>query len=96
MKEAKKITTISKSSKKRLERLKEQREKLNSRIQAVEARIKNSERKKDTRRKILVGSYFLDKANKENTVNEIKKLMDKFLTRNSDRVLFDLEPLDGK
>ena len=75
----------------RLKRLKEQREKLNSRIQAVEARLKTSERKKDIRRKILVGAYYLDKAIKENSMDEIKNAMDKFLTRNNDRLLFGLE-----
>lgn len=77
-------------SKERLARLKEQREKLNARIQATEARLKTSDRKRDTRRKILLGSYYFDKAIKENTMNEVKAIMDKFLTRDSDRVLFDL------
>jgi hypothetical protein len=84
---------MTKESKHILERLKEQREKINARIQATEARLKNSERKKDTRRKILVGSYYLDKATKDNTIDEIKKALDKFLTRNSDRILFDLKLL---
>lgn len=75
----------------RLQRLKEQREKLDARIQAAETRVKNSERKKDVRRKILVGAYYLDKAATENIMGEIKSIMDKYLTRNSDRLLFDLE-----
>jgi septal ring factor EnvC (AmiA/AmiB activator) len=78
-------------SKQSLERLKEQREKLNARIQAQESRLKNTERKKDTRRKILICSYFIDEAQKENKVDSLKTLMDKYLKRNSDRLLFDLE-----
>lgn len=81
---------MAKISKERVARLKEQREKLNARIQAAEARLKTSDRKRDTRRKILLGSYYLDKAIKENAMNEVKAIMDKFLTRDSDRVLFDL------
>lgn len=77
----------------RLQRLKEQREKLDARIQAAEARIKNSERKKDIRRKILVGAYYLDKATRENTMEELNQIMGKFLKRNSDRELFALDPL---
>lgn len=77
-------------SKNRLERLKEQREKLNARIQATEARLKTSDRKRDTRKKILLGSYYLDKAIKENGMNEVKSIMDKYLKRDSDRILFDL------
>ena len=74
----------------RLKRLMEQREKLDNRIQAAEARIKSSERKKETRRKILVGSYYLDIAVTENKMDEIKDIMDKYLVRDNDRILFDL------
>lgn len=84
---------MSKLSKQELEKLKEQRDKLNARIQQKEARLKTSERKIDTRKKILVGSYFLDNAIKENKLDEIKSSMDKYLKRNSDRSLFDLELL---
>ncbi|RDI37985.1 mobilization protein [Aquicella lusitana] len=84
---------MSKQSKQALEKLKEQRDKLNARIQQKEARLKSSERKIDTRKKILIGSYFLDNAIKENKLDEIKSLMDKYLKRNSDRSLFDLELL---
>lgn len=84
---------MNKQSTNRLDRLKEQREKLTARIQATEARLKTSERKKDTRKKILLGSYYLDIAVKENKLDEIKNIMDKYLKRNSDRELFDLKPL---
>jgi Tfp pilus assembly pilus retraction ATPase PilT len=84
---------MSKLSKQALEKLKEQRDKLNARIQQKEARLKTSERKIDTRKKILIGSYFLDNAIKENKIDEIKSMMDKYLKRNSDRALFNLELL---
>ena len=73
-----------------LKKLKEQREKLNARIQKQEARLKSSARKQETRKKILIGSYYLDHAVKENKIDEIKSIMDKYLKRNSDRALFDL------
>ena len=82
---------MEKSKKSSLERLKEQRDKINARIQAAEARSKTNERKTDTRRKILVGSYYLDQARENNQLGEVKKLMDKYLTRPSDRKLFDLD-----
>ena len=84
---------MSKASKHSLERLKEQREKLNARIQKKEALLKTSSRKKDTRKKILLGSYYLDHATKENKWDEVKNIMDKYLKRNADRELFDLEPI---
>ncbi len=77
-----------------LERLKAQHAKNAARIQSMEARLKVSERKKETRRKILIGSYYLEEAIKNNRMEEIKKHMDKFLTRDSDRVLFDLPKKD--
>ena len=76
-----------------LERLKQKRDLINSRIQAAEARDKTAERKRDARRKILVGAYYLEQATKDNSMGQINKLMDGFLTRNSDRKLFDLPEL---
>lgn len=77
-------------NKDRLQKLKEQKEKLEARIQLVENRQKDKERKNDTRRKILLGSYHLDHAQKKGTMEEIKKIMDTYLTRDADRILFDL------
>ncbi len=76
-----------------LERLKAQQAKLQARIQLMEARHKTSERKKDTRRKILIGAYYWEQAKEHNTQEDIKKIMDSYLTRNSDRQLFDLPAL---
>jgi len=84
---------MAKMTKYRLERLKEQREKLNARIQAVEAREKSKERKIDVRKKILIGAYYLDQAEKNNSMAEIVNLMDKFLKRDFDRDIFGLPAL---
>jgi hypothetical protein len=48
-----------------------------------------NERKRDTRRKILIGSYYLKKAREENTVEELKAEMLRFLKREIDRDLFE-------
>ena len=77
--------------KKRIEKLKLRRAQLDARIQKIEATQKVKERKQDTRRKILVGAYYLDKAKKENRMDEIKHAMEEFLSRESDRLLFDLD-----
>lgn len=74
-----------------LEKLKHQQAQLTARIQAHEARAKEQERKKETRRKILVGAYYLDKARvSSENFDKLKQDMDEYLTRNSDRALFDL------
>ena len=56
----------------------------------MEARNKVSERKKETRRKILLGSYYLEQAKKHEQWENVKEIMNTYLTRNSDRILFDL------
>ncbi|MBP9727647.1 MAG: mobilization protein [Gammaproteobacteria bacterium] len=74
----------------KLESLKKQQEQLKAKIQALEAAETSRERKRETRRKILVGSYYLDKARSENKFDDLVQLMDGYLNRDSDRVLFDL------
>ena len=87
---------MSKLSKQALEKLKEQRDKLNSRIQQKEARLKTSMRKIDTRKKILIGSYFIEQAMMSGTFEDLKQKMSDFLKRDNDRALFDLSPLESK
>lgn len=81
---------------KKLENLKKKQDQLKAQIQALEAAEKTREKKRDTRRKIILGAYYLNHAIKENKFDEIVKLMDDYLKRNSDRVLFDLPPLEEK
>ena len=76
----------------RLEILKKQQDQLKAKIQALEASEFSRERKRETRRKILVGAYYLDKARAENRFDDLVKLMDEYLNRDSDRILFNLEP----
>lgn len=73
----------------RLERLKQQQAKIAARIQAEEARDKQKKRKEDTRRKILIGSYYLEKAQNENTYEQLKKELATYLKRDTDRALFN-------
>lgn len=80
-----------------LEKLKAQQAKLAARIQAAEARVKVSERKQDTRRKILIGAYYLDEARKNHEgLEALKAKLDGYLKRDSDRKLFDLLPIHVK
>ncbi len=78
----------------RLDVLKKKKEQLNARIQKLESLEKSRERKRDTRRKILVGSYFIDKANKDGCLDSLFQQLDGYLKRNSDRELFQLDPLN--
>ena len=80
----------------KIDKLKEQRKQLDARIQKLAAAESNRERKRDTRRKILVGSFYLDYIEKNKGTNELNQKLDNFLTRNSDRILFDLPLLKEK
>lgn len=80
-------------SESKLEQLKKQQAALKARIQKVEAQTRDAEHKKDTRRKILLGAYYLDQAPSDGKIAHFKELLDPYLTRNSDRALFNLDPL---
>ena len=86
--------TLEKKIEAQLEKLKQ----LKARKQAIEARErskqKEQERKDDTRRKILLGSYLIKKmqngANKEKILAELNE----YLTEDRDRQLFDLPNIE--
>ena len=84
------------------EKIAKQQEKLNqlkAQKQAIEAREKKKateqQRKDDTRRKILLGSYLIKKM-QTNEANKEKILMElnEYLTENRDRQLFDLPNIE--
>ncbi len=79
-----------------IEKLKRQKQMIEAHIQKAEARHKHNERKAETRRKILLGAYFLDKLKKDGTLESIKPELDRFLTRDRDRTLFGLPALENK
>jgi len=75
----------------KLSTLKKKQEQLKAQIQALEARERLRERKRDTRRKILIGAYYLDKAkNDDKAWHLLVAEMDNYLSRDVDRKLFDL------
>ena len=81
--QSEKITQLQKLKKKEI---------LDARIQQAESRFKVKERKEDTRRKILIGAFMMEKLKKEEKFDSMIKELDGFLTRNSDRKLFGMNP----
>ena len=77
----------------RLDVLKKKKGQLNVRIQKLESLQKSRERKRDTRRKILSGAYFIDKATEEGNLDSLFQQLDGYLKRSSDRELFGLKCL---
>lgn len=94
MPNAKEIFMTEKKPK--IEKLLAKQKKLTAQIQKAQAQNKTFEKKRDTRRKILVGSYFLEQATINKTMNDIKEKMNGFLTRNPERVLFGLDEINEK
>jgi chaperonin cofactor prefoldin len=74
-----------------LTKLLEKKQKIEQQIATAKIRMRKVERAVDTRKKILVGAYFLEMKYKDKE-DELKKLMDGFLVRDNDRALFDLPP----
>lgn len=72
-----------------IEELKKKRDQLSAKIQAAEARKSAEERKHEARIKILVGSFFLEKAKKKGDNGEsLLRAIDDFLTRPIDKKIF--------
>ena len=75
----------------RLEQLLRKQEELKAQIRKEKNKLSQAERKKDTRRKILLGALMMDMMKKgELDEKKIMKHLDSFLTRETDRKLFDL------
>ena len=73
--------------------LKKKREQIDARIQLKTAAQKTTERKENTRRKILIGACVLEKGVELGVLDIIKSALDGYLTRAPDRALFKLPEL---
>ena len=74
-----------------LTKLLERKQRLEQQISNAKSRLKKVDRAADTRRKILIGAYFLEVKYKGKE-DELTKMMEGFLVRDNDRALFNLPP----
>lgn len=75
----------------RLEQLAKKRDEINAQIQNLKAKESKEERKLDTRRKVIIGSAVMDLVkNGQWTDDQLKELLDPYLTKSQDRSLFGL------
>ncbi|HDQ0527074.1 TPA: mobilization protein [Escherichia coli] len=87
---------MAKPSKDQLAELRQKEAEIRARIQALEARDKEADRKKDARRKILIGGAVFAKVKRgEWTQKQLIDLLSSELKADRDRALFDLKPLPG-
>lgn len=74
-----------------LEKLLEKEKQLKAKIQAAKSRESEKQRKLETRRKILIGAMIIEgMKNSAEYEAKIKQNLDKYLTKNKDRILFGL------
>lgn len=78
----------------KLDLLKKKKQQIENKIKLIEAKEKTKKRKEETRRKILVGSYYLDQAKEKSTIDNLYQAMDGYLSRSADRSLFGLDPIN--
>jgi regulator of protease activity HflC (stomatin/prohibitin superfamily) len=92
------MTKSAENIEKKIEAQLEKLKQLKAQKQAIEAREKNKnkeqQRKEDTRRKILLGSYLIKKMQNEANKEKILAELNEYLTENRDRQLFDLPNIE--
>ena len=92
------MTKSAENIEKKIEAQLEKLKQLKAQKQAIEARErskqKEQERKDDTRRKILLGSYLIKKMQNEANKEKILAELNEYLTENRDRQLFDLPNIE--
>jgi len=77
------------------EKRKEKIDSIKMRLAKEQALLRSEERKEETRRKILVGSFYLENSRKNSEdYNKLVERMDKYLTRDHDRKVFGLPPIE--
>ena len=92
------MTKSAENIEKKIEAQLEKLKQLKAQKQAIEARErtkqKEQERKDDTRRKILLGSYLIKKMQNEANKEKILAELNEYLTEDRDRQLFDLPNIE--
>ena len=84
------LDALNEKIEKQEERLKQLKAQKQATIAREKAKQKEQDRKDDTRRKILLGSYLLKKMENEANKEKILAEMNEYLTEERDRKLFNL------
>ena len=84
------LETLEQQEKKALEKLQAIKARRQALVNREKAKQKEQERKDETRRKILLGSYLLKKMEDEAEKQKILAEINEYLTEDRDRKLFNL------
>ena len=81
----------------RRRKLEEKQARIKAELQRLDARERQAERKRDTRRKILAGAMVLDRVARGVLTEQLfLRDMDEFLDRPHERALFELPPRQNR
>ena len=81
---------------KKIEALKAEQKRISAQMARLRASQRTDERKRDTRRKILVGAVVMNQAETNDSARtRLWTLLDKALEKDRDRELFGLKPREG-
>lgn len=72
----------------KIDKLKNMQDALKERIQLLEHKEKAKREKFETRKKILIGEYFLTKYKAANELEILNKLMSEYVSKDTDKKLF--------
>ena len=84
------LETLEQQEKKALEKLQAIKARRQALVNREKAKQKEQQRKDDTRRKILLGSYLIKKMQNEANKEKILAELNEYLTEDRDRKLFNL------
>ena len=87
------LETLEQQEKKALEKLQAIKARRQALVNREKAKQKEQQRKDDTRRKILLGSYLIKKMQNEANKEKILAELNEYLTENRDRQLFGLSDI---
>jgi hypothetical protein len=71
--------------------LEKQQKEIANKIEELKNKKDKKEKENEDKKKIIIGSYFLNKYTKENKVDELVELLSEYLLKKRERKLFDLK-----
>lgn len=88
---------MAKTPEQKIAELQAARDKINAKLQAEQAKKRNKERKDENRKKIIVGAVVREHAKRDPEFRRaLDKILDSHVTRQIDRELLELRPLNKK
>lgn len=88
------MAVARKSPEEKIAELQEQEKQLKARIQRERAKLKDAQRKADTRRKVIAGALALEHQDHAFQAT-LRQLLDQHVKRDADRALFGLPPIQS-